>query len=114
LAGSEFARRTEVIFALVRFGEVLNMNSYKGIWGTLAGFGAGLGAMYFLDPDRGARRRAIAADKAASASRKLPRAVRVTKQDLSNRAHGFWAGTQHLFKSEIEPDDAVTAGAAKL
>lgn len=83
------------------------MNNYKGVLGALAGFGAGLGAMYFLDPDRGARRRAIAGDKAAAAARKLPRAVHVTKQDLANRVQGLWAGTRNLLKVE-EPNDAVT------
>jgi hypothetical protein len=75
--------------------------------GVLAGIGAGAAAMYFLDPDRGARRRALVADKARSAVNQLPRAVRVTKRDLANRAHGFWAEAHNLISKEEAPDDIV-------
>lgn len=81
----------------------------NALWGTLAGFGAGTAAMYFLDPDRGARRRAILGDKVSSSVRQLPRAVRVTRQDLTNRAHGVWAETQHLFSKDDATDQVVEA-----
>lgn len=85
------------------------MNKQNSVLGILAGIGTGAAVMYFLDPDRGARRRAIAGDKVASSMRRLPRAVRVTKQDLANRAHGVWAETQHLFTSNDAFDDVVEA-----
>ena len=85
------------------------MNKGSSALGLLAGFGAGAAAMYFLDPDRGSRRRAIVADKVKSSVGQLPRAARVTKQDISNRAYGFWAEVQHLFSGEQAPDDVVEA-----
>jgi uncharacterized membrane protein/gas vesicle protein len=85
------------------------MNKQNSVLGILAGIGTGAAAMYFLDPDKGARRRAIAGDKIASSVRRLPRAVRVTKQDLTNRAHGVWAETQHLFANDQASDDVIEA-----
>lgn len=84
------------------------MNRDTGVLGALAGFGAGMAAMYFMDPDRGARRRAIATDKITHAGRKIPRAARVTGQDISNRAHGLMAGVRHLVKRDIDTSDGVT------
>ena len=84
------------------------MNRDTGILGALAGFGAGMAAMYFMDPDRGARRRAIAGDKLTHAGKKLPRAARVTKQDLSNRAHGLMAGVRHVVQRNRDTSDDVT------
>jgi len=83
------------------------MNRGSTALGLLAGAGAGAAAMYFLDPDRGARRRALVADKAKSAIDQLPKAVRVTKKDIENRAHGLWAEAQHLFSSDEVPDEIV-------
>src|SRR5438552_937447 len=85
------------------------MNRASSALGLLAGVGAGAAAMYFLDPDRGSRRRAIVADKVKSSLQQLPRAARVTKQDIANRAYGFWAEAQHRFSSEQAPDDVVEA-----
>jgi uncharacterized membrane protein len=80
------------------------------VWGVLAGIGAGAAAMYFLDPDRGARRRALVTNKVSSAAHHLPDAVRVTREDLSNRAHGIWHETTNIFKREKNvPDDVVVA-----
>src|SRR5215217_7027475 len=81
------------------------MERQNSLLGILAGIGTGAGAMYFLDPDRGARRRAIATDKLASSVKGIPRAVRVTRQDIANRAHGTWAETQHLFAKNDASDD---------
>jgi hypothetical protein len=78
-------------------------------WGLLGSLGAGATAMYFLDPDRGARRRAILSDKVSSSMRQLPRAARVTKQDLANRVHGVWAEAQHLFTFDEASDEVIEA-----
>src|SRR5215204_5831360 len=85
------------------------MERQNSLLGILAGIGTGAAAMYFLDPDRGARRRAIATDKLASSVKGIPRAVRVTRQDIANRAYGTWAETQHLFTKNDASDDVVEA-----
>src|SRR4051794_8121844 len=54
----------------------------SGLWAALIGVGAGMAAMYFLDPTRGGRRRAVASDKLISGGNLLPGAVRVTATDL--------------------------------
>ena len=84
-------------------------SSMAGIWAALIGIGAGVAAMYFLDPNRGARRRAIATDKLTSAGRHLPEAARVTARDLSNRARGKWAEATHLFSSDDPSDQVIEA-----
>ena len=63
-------------------------DGYAGVWAGLAGFGIGMLAMYFLDRDRGARRRALLSDKVASAGRHVPDAMSETARDISNRARG--------------------------
>lgn len=82
---------------------------YAGLWAGLAGFGVGILAMYFLDPDRGGRRRALVGDKFASATRRLPEAARVTARDVSNRARGAWAEVTNLFSSDNASDQVVEA-----
>lgn len=83
------------------------MQNDTRIWGVLAGFGAGAAAMYFLDPDRGARRRALVSSKVSSTTHQIPDAVRVTKEDLANRAQGLWHEAQHLFTSDDDAPDKV-------
>src|SRR4051812_24299275 len=85
------------------------MNKDTTILGLLAGFGAGVGIMYFLDPDRGRRRRALAGEKMTSAAHRLPDAFRVTARDMSNRARGIWAETTNLFLSDNPPDQVIEA-----
>jgi len=81
----------------------------SSVLGFMAGIGAGAATMYFLDPDRGARRRALFGDKVTSASRKMTRAVEVTKRDLSNRGYGMLMEARHLFSHEDVPDDVLEA-----
>ena len=54
--------------------------------------GAGMGAllMYFLDPDRGRRRRAMVQDQATKARRKLSDAADATARDVRHRGSGLW------------------------
>jgi hypothetical protein len=54
----------------------------------LAGFGAGIALMYFLDPERGRARRNLLRDKLMSWSRKASETASGTVRDLSNRAQG--------------------------
>src|SRR5436309_3141098 len=85
------------------------MENKSSLWGIAAGLGAGAAAMYFMDPDRGARRRAILADKVSSSVRQVPRTLRVTKIDLANRARGIWSETQNMFSKDEAPDEVIEA-----
>jgi uncharacterized membrane protein len=88
------------------------MDKNTAIGGILAGVGAGaagVAVMYFLDPDRGRRRRAIAGDKFSRAAKHLPNAVNVTTEDLSNRAYGIWLETTKLFSNDNPPDQVIEA-----
>ena len=89
------------------------MNRNMAIWGTLAGFGAGAAAMYFLDPDRGARRRALVRDQVNSKALKASRAIKGKKEDLANRAYGMMKEAQNLLDlpgSEEESRASQTGG----
>ena len=55
----------------------------------LGGIGAGAAAMYFLDPDRGARRRALVRDKAVGLKNDASQAITGKAKDLRNRAQGL-------------------------
>ena len=63
----------------------------------LTGIGLGAAAMYFFDPNGGGRRRALVRDKAVGISNDVSEAVRKTKVDLSNRAHGLMHEAKGLF-----------------
>jgi len=54
----------------------------------LAGFGAGIALMYFLDPERGRSRRNLLRDKVTAWARQTTDTARGTMRDLSNRAQG--------------------------
>jgi uncharacterized membrane protein len=73
---------------------------------VMGGLILGAGLMYLLDPDRGARRRALLRDQATHAGRKLGEGLDATARDVSNRARGKAAE----LRSRIErrsPDDVV-------
>src|SRR5215203_2576547 len=75
---------------------------------TGLGFSAvGMAAMYFLDPDRGARRRGLAANRLSGTTTRTPRAMRATGQDLANRAYGMWAEATNLFRSDDASDQVI-------
>jgi hypothetical protein len=59
----------------------------------LAGLATGAALMYFLDPDRGGRRRALLRDQAVGISNDVREAINNTTEDLSNRAYGVVAET---------------------
>jgi osmotically-inducible protein OsmY len=65
--------------------------------------------MFLMDPDRGARRRALVRDKFNWAARKLKRAARITQVDLRNRAVGTLIEAKHALRREEAPD-AVLEG----
>src|SRR5215217_2313216 len=70
----------------------------------LYGIGVGAALMYILDPDRGARRRALLRDKCVRASNKTQEYVGKMSRDLGNRAQGLAAETRNLFRREDVPD----------
>jgi uncharacterized membrane protein/CBS domain-containing protein len=69
--------------------------------GTL-GLGAGL--MYFLDPNRGKRRRALVKDQAVHLSKVANRELARKAADARNRAQGVWLETEKFFESETLTD----------
>jgi osmotically-inducible protein OsmY len=67
----------------------------------------GAGLAFLLDPDRGARRRALARDKATHYGRKLRDGLDATARDLKNRAGGTVAEVRSRFREEQVDDDVV-------
>ncbi|HET7550526.1 MAG TPA: BON domain-containing protein [Gemmatimonadaceae bacterium] len=70
----------------------------------LAGVGIGAALMYFLDPVRGGRRRALVRDQAAGALNSAEREVRGRSADLRNRARGAAAELRNA--GDDHPSDA--------
>ncbi len=73
----------------------------------LGGLGLGAALMYFLDPQSGRRRRALARDQYAHTLRKIQDAERVLVRDASQRAMGLMAQTHRWLHAEEPADDAV-------
>jgi uncharacterized membrane protein len=74
---------------------------------TIAGALAGAGLMYLLDPDRGARRRALVRDQAARARHRLAEGAEATGRDLRNRAKGTAAELRSRFRRESAGDEIL-------
>jgi uncharacterized membrane protein len=72
----------------------------------IGGIILGAGAMYLLDPDRGARRRSLLRDQVVHAGKKLGNGLSATARDTRNRAAGAAAGLRSRFQAD-EADDAV-------
>ena len=64
----------------------------------LLGVGLGAAIMYFLDPDAGRRRRAVARDKALSAANDAGSRLDAKSRDLGNRARGLVAEADSLLR----------------
>jgi hypothetical protein len=73
----------------------------------LSVFAAGVGTMFLLDPDRGARRRALARDQVVSMRKRLGDTAAATLEDMSNRAFGSVAEARRLLQSEPATDAVV-------
>ena len=67
----------------------------------LAGFGAGIALMYYLDPEHGHARRNLLRDKVMSWSRKAAQTARGTAVDMSNRAQGAIHETSSQLKGQM-------------
>ena len=72
---------------------------------TAAGIGAG--AMYMLDPDRGARRRALLRDKAVRFTKVSGCTLGKFSRDLSNRAVGAISEFRDSVKGSNVPDSVL-------
>jgi len=68
----------------------------------LAGLGSGAALMYFLDPNRGRRRRALVGDQITSLTNDAQKAFGKKQRDLSNRAKGLWAETRKAVTGSAE------------
>jgi hypothetical protein len=81
----------------------------------LAGAGFGAGAMYILDPDLGARRRALAKDQFERLPNTCQQAAAVTARDIKNRTIGFVSEARAwLFESEVDDEVLVDRVRSKL
>ncbi len=77
---------------------------------TGLGFSAvGMAAMYFLDPQRGARRRGQMGNQFSRTTTRAPRMMKAAGQDLANRAYGMWAEATNLFRSDDASDQVIEA-----
>ena len=76
---------------------------------TLAGvFGAGALTMYFADPNRGKRRRAVLKDAIVHSGYDLQRFGRRFRRDLEHRIEGAVAETHHFFEQpQAQVSDAI-------
>lgn len=74
---------------------------------TIAGALAGAGLMYLLDPDRGARRRALVRDQAVRARHRFAEGAEATGRDLRNRARGTAAQLRGRFHKETAGDEIL-------
>ena len=80
------------------------MNNKTAIVGAV-GLGAAL--MYFFDPDRGKRRRALVRDKVEAAGNKASDYAEKMGRDIRNRAYGMAAETKALFQHEEVTDEVL-------
>jgi hypothetical protein len=63
--------------------------------------------MYFVDPDRGRRRRALVKDKLSYSVNAGVDAMGTAKRDLTHRADGFVARVRRAFRREEVDDDLI-------
>ncbi|HEY7338120.1 MAG TPA: SRPBCC family protein [Bryobacteraceae bacterium] len=80
------------------------MNRAKSV---AAGLAAGSMLMYFADPDRGKRRRALASDKAGRAWRGFSALLDKARRDVAHRAAGAFFGAKAAFQDHAADGDIV-------
>jgi osmotically-inducible protein OsmY len=78
-------------------------------WTLLLGVGLGVALMYFLDPGRGARRRALVRDRAGSVVRSGRRQLHDRAEDLRNRAAGTVAEVRGRMRDQPVSDEQLVA-----
>lgn len=67
----------------------------------LLGIGTGAALMYFLDPDRGRRRRSLVRDQAVALTNDARETIESRAEDLSNRVYGVYAETRRAVGSPL-------------
>jgi len=96
-------------YELERIDQLTASHPASGHWSVLGALGIGAALMYFLDPDRGRRRRALLRDQVVHAGRRLREARRVTAVDIANRSTGLWAEASRRFRAgAMVPDRELT------
>ena len=78
-----------------------------GIW--LSGMAAGCGLMYWMDPRRGSRRRAVVRDKLVHVSHQARIAADKTTRDFRHRAWGFLAELGAKLQAHACDDEVLVA-----
>ncbi len=73
----------------------------------VGGVGLGAALMYFFDPDRGKRRRALVRDKIEAAGNQATCYAGKMGRDLRNRAYGVVAETKSLFQRDEATDEVI-------
>lgn len=75
----------------------------------LTGLGLGAALMYFFDPDRGTRRRHVAADQTGRSLRKVARRLRDQAADTRNHVRGTAVELGARLRDEQIDDDVLVA-----
>ncbi|HEU4452528.1 MAG TPA: SRPBCC family protein [Gemmatimonadales bacterium] len=73
----------------------------------LTGLAVGAGAMYLLDPERGARRRSLLRDRSVRASRVLGEGFGTAARDVRNRSTGAAASIRSRLHKDVAGDDVI-------
>jgi hypothetical protein len=81
---------------------------WRRLWRFGAGGAAGAGAMYFLDPAEGRRRRAQTADQTAGAARRLGRRTGRISRRLGADAYGLWRKALYSWRPAAPVANAPT------
>jgi uncharacterized membrane protein len=79
----------------------------KGQEKLITGMILGAGAMYLLDPDRGARRRSLLRDQGVRASHKIGDGLAATARDARNRTVGAAAELRSRFRQDRADDEVL-------
>lgn len=76
-------------------------------WFAPLSLGLGAALMYYCDPDRGRRRRALVRDQFIHAGRKLRNARGVVVRDIAGRSAGLWAGATRWLRPRVPVSDEL-------
>jgi uncharacterized membrane protein len=82
------------------------MNAVKT---AISGFAAGAAVMYFSDPDRGRRRRALVRDQSVRIWNDLAGVLDKAGRDAANRTRGAGCAIQEMFRSTSANDQVLMA-----